>query len=97
MPFPTIDPNDPQIALKIMWNFEYKPYVTDDEDLRNFDADTGSCRRQRGLHVERHFLLDHLRTLWYTARLYIDPKPSWRTLTVCVPKSRCIRSWSRLT
>ena len=75
MPFPTIDPNDPQIALKIMWNFEYKPYVTDDEDLRNFAADTGSVGDNGALHVERHFLLDHLRTLWYTARLYIDPKP----------------------
>ena len=41
MPFPNIDPNDPQIAQKIMWNYEYKPYVTDDIDLRNFDADTG--------------------------------------------------------
>src|SRR5947207_951916 len=41
LPFPNIDPNDPQIALKIMWNYEYKPYITDDLDLRNFDADTG--------------------------------------------------------
>ena len=41
LPFPNIDPNDPQFALKIMWNYDYKPYVTDDEDLRNFDADTG--------------------------------------------------------
>jgi len=75
MPFPTIDPNDPQIALKIMWNFEYKPFVTDDQDLRKFDADTGSVGANGSLQVERHFLLDHLRTLWYTARLYIDPKP----------------------
>jgi hypothetical protein len=25
--------------------------------------------------VERHFLLDHLRRLFWTARLYVDPKP----------------------
>ncbi|MFN8625347.1 MAG: DUF1329 domain-containing protein [Candidatus Binatia bacterium] len=75
MPFPTIDPNDPQIALKIMWNFEYKPFVTDDQDLRNFDADTGPVGATGALQAERHFLLDHLRTLWYTARLYVDPKP----------------------
>src|SRR5512139_187307 len=74
LPFPNIDPNDPQIALKIMWNFEYKPFVTDDEDLRNFDADTGPVS-DSPMQIERHFLLDHLRTLWYTARLYIDPKP----------------------
>jgi Protein of unknown function (DUF1329) len=74
LPFPTLDPNDPQIALKIMWNFEYKPYVTDDEDLRNFDADTGPVA-DGPMQVERHFLLDHLRTLWYTGRIYVDPKP----------------------
>src|SRR5574337_758165 len=75
LPFPNIDPNDPQIALKIMWNYEYKPFVTDDEDLRNFDADTGPVTDGQPMQVERHFLLDHLRTLWYTARLYVDPKP----------------------
>jgi hypothetical protein len=75
LPFPNIDPNDPQIALKIMWNFEYKPYATDDEDLRNFDADTGPVSDSGPMQIERHFLLDHLRTLWYTARIYVDPKP----------------------
>jgi len=74
LPFPTLDPNDPQIALKIMWNFEYKPYATDDEDLRNFDADTGPVT-DGPMQVERHFLLDHLRSLWYTGRIYVDPVP----------------------
>jgi hypothetical protein len=75
MPFPNIDPNDPQIAQKIMWNYDYKPYLTDDVDLRNFDADTGPVTDGNPMNVERHFLLDHLRTLSYTARLYVDPKP----------------------
>ena len=61
MPFPNIDPNDPQIALKIMWNFDYKPYATDDVDLRNFDADTGPVSDSGPMQIERHFLLDHLR------------------------------------
>ncbi len=75
MPFPNIDPNDPQIAQKIMWNYEYKPYLTDDVDTRNFDADTGPITDGNPMNVDRHFLLDHLRTLSYTARLYVDPKP----------------------
>lgn len=74
LPFPNLDPNDPQIARKIMWNFEYKPYVTDDEDLRNFDADTGPVTDEP-MSVERHFLVDHLRTLFYNARVIVDPKP----------------------
>jgi hypothetical protein len=27
------------------------------------------------MDVERHFILDHLRQLWYTARIVVDPKP----------------------
>ncbi len=74
LPFPNIDPNDPQIALKIMWNYDHKPYVSDDLDLRNFDADTGPVS-DGPMQVERHFLLDHLRVLNYEGRLYVDPKP----------------------
>jgi hypothetical protein len=42
LPFPNLDPKDPQIAYKIMWNYSYQFLSTDDVDLRNFDADTGS-------------------------------------------------------
>lgn len=91
LPFPNIDPNDPQIALKIMWNYEYKPFVTDDEDLRNFDADTGPVTDGAPMQVERHFLLDHLRSLWYNARLYVDPKPELPNPDQVRAKSPCIR------
>jgi hypothetical protein len=85
LPFPNIDPNDPNVALKIMFNYEYKPFVTDDQDLRNFDADTGTVS-DKPLDVERHYILDHLRTLFYTGRLYIDPKP------VLLPNSDGVRA-----
>jgi hypothetical protein len=75
LPFPNVDPNDPQAALKIMWNYEYKFLTTDDVDLRNFDADTGSISQTAPMTVERHFLLDHFRRLYYNGRLYVDPKP----------------------
>ncbi|HZP40897.1 MAG TPA: DUF1329 domain-containing protein [Candidatus Binatia bacterium] len=75
-PFPNIDPKDPQIALKIMWNYDYG-FVNgiDDTDLRNFDADTGAIADHGPMTVERHFLLDHFRRLFWVARLYQDPKP----------------------
>ena len=85
MPFPNIDPNDPNVALKIMFNYENKPFVTDDQDLRNFDADTGTIS-ERPLEVERHYILDHLRTLFYTGRLYVDPKP------VLLPNTEGVRA-----
>jgi hypothetical protein len=75
-PFPNLDPSDPQLAVKIMWNYEYG-FVNglDDTDLRNFDADTGSIPAKGNMGVERHFLLDHFRRLFWTGRLYVDPKP----------------------
>src|SRR5262249_46360880 len=75
-PFPSLDPKDPQFAQKIMWNYEYGLVNgIDDTDLRNFDADTGSIPAKGAMSVERHFLLDHFRRLFWTGRLYVDPKP----------------------
>jgi hypothetical protein len=75
LPFPTIDPNDPQAAIKVMWNYEYKPFPTDDLDVRNFEADTGNINDDGSLTVERHYIVDHVRTLFYNGRLFEDPKP----------------------
>ena len=78
MPFPKIDPNDPLVANKIMWNYDRKSLTTDDVDLRNFDADTGTIYGgEKEMGVERHFLLDHLRGLNFDGRLYVDPKPKF--------------------
>ena len=75
-PFPNLDQKDPQFVLKLMWNFDFG-FVKgiDDADLRNFDADTGTVPAMGPMSVERHFLLDHLRRLFWTGRLYVDPKP----------------------
>ncbi len=73
-PFPRIDPSDPKAAMKIMQNFSFA-IAFDDLDLRNFDADTGPISTERPLQVERHFLFDHFRRLYYVGRLYVDPKP----------------------
>src|SRR5262249_42408080 len=75
LPFPNVDAKDPQVAQKIMWNYSYNFLSTDDVDLRNFDADTGSVADHGPLSVERHFLLDHFRRLFWNGRLYVDPKP----------------------
>jgi len=79
-PFPHIDPNDPKAAMKIMQNFSFA-IAFDDLDLRNLDGDTGPISKDQPLQVERHFLFDHFRRLYYVGRLYVDPKP------VLVPNS----------
>jgi hypothetical protein len=42
LPFPLLDPNDPQAATRAMWNFSYRPMATDDLDIR--DVETVSHR-----------------------------------------------------
>jgi len=74
-PFPRVDPNEPHAAMKLMYNFSYS-IAFDDLDVRNFDADTGPISLDRPLQVERHFLIDHFRRLYYVGRLYVDPKPA---------------------
>ena len=74
-PFPNVKPDDPQLALKVMWNYEYKFSPGDDLDIRHFDADTGTITDHGPLKIERHFMLDHLRTQNWNGRLYVDPKP----------------------
>jgi hypothetical protein len=75
-PFPSIDTNDPQVALKIMWNYSYSGIATDDLLAENFDADTGTIGKNRGMTVERHYLIDNFRRLLYTGRLFVEPKPN---------------------
>lgn len=74
LPFPSLDANDPQLANKIMWNYYYRPYFTDDYTWRNFAADTGPTS-ERGLDIERHYTIRHFGRLFYNGRLYVDPKP----------------------
>ena len=77
-PFPKIDTNDPDVAKKIMYNYEARWGETDDVDLTNFDADTGSIGKGGGgMSVEKHFILDHFKRLYYRGRLQVDPKPAY--------------------
>jgi hypothetical protein len=97
LPFPNIDPMDPLVAMKIMWNWDYKWHSTDDVDLRNFDADTGAIADNGPMTVERHFLLDHFRRLFWNGRLYVEPKPRSRTRTDSAASRGSTPSSSRST
>jgi hypothetical protein len=75
LPFPAVDLNDPNVATKIMWNYYYRPYFTDDYAWRNFSADTGSLNPGFGMTIERTYAVRHFGRLFYNGRLYVDPKP----------------------
>jgi hypothetical protein len=75
LPFPDISTDDPQMAVKHMFNYEAALEV-DDLDNRNFDCDTGAVGKNgEPVRVERHFLIEHFRRLYFTGRLEVDPKP----------------------
>jgi hypothetical protein len=75
MPFPQIDPNDPDVAMKIMWNFYYSFRITDDFSEYLFEADTGPVGPGQPIRVERHYIIDSLRRLNYNGRLFVPPHP----------------------
>ncbi len=75
MPFPTIDPNDPQAALKIMWNYEYRPFFIDDFREGDFGSYTGPLTYEKPMNIERALWIGDIRRLYYNGRLYVDPKP----------------------
>ena len=70
MPFPSIDPNDPDAAWKIMWNHEHKPAYSDDVRtewvVENQDS-TG--------FVEKMLSSDVWRRLKWEGRINLAPKP----------------------
>lgn len=76
LPFPRIDPNEPAVAQKIMWNYYHNITQIDDVMQRGVDTYTGPVTVGKPIEVERHILLDSYRKLLYTGRLYIEPKPT---------------------
>ncbi len=79
IPFPLVNQNDPDVAIKLMFNYENR-IAFDDLDLRNFDCDTGQTGDGSDpMVVERHFIIGHFRRLYHVGRLYHEPKPTWQT------------------
>jgi len=75
MPFPNIDVNDPDAAIKIMWNYQYKPLLTDDVLERDFQVPSGPMTFTAPMVPDREFMVGDLRRLYYNGRLFVDPKP----------------------
>jgi len=78
LPFPLVRMDDPDLAVKLMFNYENR-IVVDDLDVRNFDCDTGSLAADQPMHVEKHFEIEHFRRLYYVGRLYHEPIHTWKS------------------
>ncbi|MFT5040043.1 MAG: hypothetical protein ACI8TX_000997, partial [Hyphomicrobiaceae bacterium] len=75
LPFPNVNANDRQVAAKLMYNFN-SAIARDDLDLRNFECNTGTLGRDGDpVRIERTFVVNHLRRLFFTERTTVAPFP----------------------
>jgi hypothetical protein len=73
LPFPSIDPNDPTAATKVMWNFSYRPQYTDDVDIR--EVEISSYGPGGGDPIEQ-FAIGHVAFYFNTGRTEVKPTPT---------------------
>ncbi len=75
LPFPLLDPNDPQVATKVMWNFSFRPQYTDDADLRDVEVVSNRPGSAAGGPVE-HFTIGHFAFYNNVGRIEVPPVPT---------------------
>jgi len=75
-PFPLLDPNDPDIAVKIMWNQYFKPIATDDFDLRFFECQVAKQNPGAEQQLMLMSQLGHLAGQSDLGRTEVEPLPA---------------------
>jgi hypothetical protein len=75
LPFPMLDANDPQVALKIMWNFSLRPQYTDDVDIRDVEAESHTADPHASDALE-HFTIGHFALYNNIDRTEVAPMPT---------------------
>jgi Protein of unknown function (DUF1329) len=74
-PFPFLDPNDPHVATKIMWNNTFRPINTDDYDLRFFDCEDVYEAPGHAYHPIDDLQIGHYAGYDEIGRTEVDPYP----------------------
>ncbi len=73
LPFPNLDLNDPEIAQKIMWNFQFGPAYTDDLDSRDNVVMNYSPRSANPFAV---YPIGHIAVYRNVGRTEVSPVPT---------------------
>ena len=74
-PFPLIDANDPQVAVKIAWNNVFRPITSDDYDLRFYDCDTAYEANKAQTSQVEYFQIGHYAGYSLVGRTEVEPLP----------------------
>jgi hypothetical protein len=75
LPFPLVDANDPQAALKVMWNFSYRPLYTDDAISKNVEIASYKPGSTAADPVE-HFTIGNVGFYNNIGRTEVNPIPT---------------------
>src|SRR5262249_1863505 len=74
-PFPLIDPNDRDAGTKIVGNLVFKPFFSDDYDLRFYDADTEYQGKGAQTSQIEYFQVGHYAGYSLVGRTEVNPLP----------------------
>jgi hypothetical protein len=74
-PFPLVDPNDPDVASKVMWNNVFRPITTDDYDLRFYDCDSAFVQKGAQFKQIEYFQIGHYAGYDLVGRTEVEPMP----------------------
>jgi uncharacterized protein DUF1329 len=74
-PFPFLDPNDPYVATKLMWNNVFRPISSDDYDLRFFDCQTEYVRPGQAQNIVNDIWVGHYAGYSLVGRTEVEPLP----------------------
>ncbi len=73
--FPLIDPNDPYVGTKIMWNNVFRPISTDDYDLRFYDCQSEYVRPGQDQKIIDDIEIGHYAGYNLFGRTEVEPMP----------------------
>ena len=74
-PFPLIDPNDPYVGTKIVWNNVFRPIQSDDYDLRFFDCESQYVRTGEDQRMVDEIEVGHYAGYNLVGRTEVEPMP----------------------
>jgi len=74
-PFPLIDPNDPYVGTKIIWNNVFRPISSDDYDLRFYDCQSEYVRPGQEQRMIDDIEVGHYAGYNVVGRTEVEPMP----------------------
>ena len=71
-----IDANDPDVAIKIIWNNVFRPITSDDYDLRFYDCDSAYQKKGAQTGQIEYFQIGHYAGYDLVGRTEVEPLPT---------------------